>query len=477
MPELMINRRRLIETSLLAGTGLLAPAVLRLDTAPASDGFIVLRAGKAEASLLGEGEAKTPIWTYNGVTPGPTLRARRGDVMRVRLVNELDQPTTIHWHGIRIANAMDGVAGMTQEPVPPGGTFDYVFEVPDAGTFWYHTHNRSWEQLARGLYGLLIVEEPEPYPVDRELQLVFDDWSLTREGKINEETLGNLHDWAHRGRLGNWLTVNGTSAPAIPVSSGERLRLRLANTANARVLSFDFPGHEPWLISLDGHPVSPRKLEDGRIELAPAQRADLVLDARLEPGSTGEIREVGNGDPYKAASFTYWENQTVEKRHRGDPRPLPSQWGLRNPDLANARKVELEMGGGAMGRMDKAVLNGETMGWRELVGNRRVWAFNGIAGDMDKPLTRVRRGDTIAIRMANNTAWQHAMHLHGHHFTTTELNDKRVEKIEWRDTVLMEPDETRTIAFVADNPGKWLLHCHMVEHMAAGMNTWIHVKS
>ena len=477
MSGIQISRRRFIETSLLAGTGIIAPAVLRLDNALASDGFTVLRAGKAEASLLGAGEAKTPVWTYNGVTPGPTLRARRGDTMRIRLVNELDQPTTIHWHGIRIENAMDGVAGMTQEPVPPGGAFDYVFKVPDAGTFWYHTHNRSWEQLARGLYGLLIVEEPEAYPVDRDLQLVFDDWSLTREGKINDETLGNLHDWAHRGRLGNWLTVNGTSAPEISVTSGERLRVRLANTANARVLSFDFPGHEPWLVALDGHPVSPRKLPEGRVELAPAQRADLVLDARLDPGSTSEIREVGNGDPYKAASFKYRENQTADKRLEGDPSPLPSQWGLRKPDLANARKVELEMGGGAMGRMDKAVLNGETMGWRELVSNRMVWAFNGIAGDMEKPLAEIKLGETVAIRMVNNTAWQHAMHVHGHHFTTAVLNDKRVEEIEWRDTVLMQPEETRTIAFVADNPGKWLLHCHMVEHMAAGMNTWIHVKS
>lgn len=477
MPGIRINRRRFIETSLCAGTGLMAPAVLHLDSALASDGFVVLRAGKAEASLLGAAEAKTPIWTYNGVTPGPTLRARRGDTMRVRLVNELDQPTTIHWHGIRIANAMDGVAGMTQEPVPPGGTFDYVFEVPDAGTFWYHTHNRSWEQLARGLYGLLIVDDPEPYPVDRELPLVFDDWSLTREGSIDEETLGNLHDWAHRGRLGNWLTVNGTSAPAIAVTSGERLRLRLANTANARVLAFDFPGHEPWLIALDGHPVVPRKLPNARADLAPAQRADLILDAALEPGSTALIREVGNGDPYKAASFTYRENETVEKRLRRDPGPLASDWGLAEPDLANARDLELEMAGGAMGRMDNAVFNGEVMGWRELVSNRRVWAFNGIAGDMEKPLAEIRRGETVAIRMVNDTAWQHAMHLHGHHFTTTELNRKRAEELEWRDTVLMQPDETRTIAFVADNPGKWLLHCHMVEHMAAGMNTWIHVKS
>ena len=123
-------------------------------------------------------ERPTPIWGYDGLSPGPTLRVKQGEELKVRLVNDLDQPTVIHWHGLRIDNAMDGVPHLTQMPVAPGQSFDYRFTPPDAGTFWYHTHFGSSEQLARGLYGVLIVEEPDAPPVDRDLMLVIDDWRL-----------------------------------------------------------------------------------------------------------------------------------------------------------------------------------------------------------------------------------------------------------------------------------------------------------
>lgn len=477
MTRINFDRRRFLKAGAGACGVALAPSVLLADTTPSEDGFTILRAMNGSASLLGPGEPQTAIWAYEGMSPGPTLRVRRGDTVRVRLVNELDQPTTIHWHGIRIDNAMDGVVGLTQAAVPPGGSFDYVFTVPDAGTFWYHTHNRSWEQMARGLYGLLVVDEIEPYGVDREIPIVFDDWRLTAGGEIEEESLGSLHDWAHRGRLGNWLTVNGVSAPALQIAQGERLRLRLANVANARVLAFDFPGHEPWLIAVDGHAVKPEKLAGSRIELAPAQRADLVMDAVLEPGTTAEIREVGNGEPYKAASLIYSDKGNPIRNRDKTPAGLPVVFRREALDIANAVTVDLDMTGGAMGAMESAVLDGETLGMRELVAKRRVWAFNGIAGDLDKPLLEVGRGGTVAIRMTNNTRWSHAMHLHGHHFLATHRNGEEIAETVWHDTILMQPDETLTIAFLADNPGKWLLHCHMVEHMAGGMITWINVTA
>lgn len=471
-----LSRRQFVMTGTSALGLALIPSMLRAEAAGA-DGFTILRAMKATAPLLGPGEPETAIWAYEGVSPGPIIRARRGDTVRVRLVNELDQPTSIHWHGVRIDNAMDGVVGLTQDAVPPGGSFDYVFTVPDAGTFWYHTHNRSWEQMARGLYGLLVVEEPEPYGVDREIPLVFDDWRLTPEGAIDEASLGSLHDWAHRGRLGNWLTVNGVSAPSLAVAPGERLRLRLANVANARVLAFDFPDHEPWLVAVDGHPVEPEKLAGARIELAPAQRADLVMDARLEAGAEALIREVGNAEPYKAASFTYSGEQKAVVARPAKPAGLKPAFRREALDLANATTVDLDMAGGAMGTMESAILNGKSLGWRELVAKQRVWAFNGVAGDLEKPLLKAALGQTVVIRMANNTRWQHAMHLHGHHFLAIHRNGEEIAKHVWRDTVLMQPEEKLSIAFVADNPGKWLLHCHMVEHMAGGMITRIDVAA
>ena len=222
---------------------------------------IILTAKTSVAPLAKNlGGEDTRIWGYNNLVPGPIIRARRGDTLHIRLVNELEQPTSIHWHGVRIDNAMDGVPGLTQDAVPPGESFDYIFTVPDAGSFWYHTHNRTWEQLARGLYGLLIVEDDDDQLFDRDIYLAIDDWKLTQQGQIEETSLGDLHAWAHEGRLGNWLTVNGQSNPEIAIKPGERVRIRMANTANARVFEFAFSGLSLQQIALDGHPTIPTKL-------------------------------------------------------------------------------------------------------------------------------------------------------------------------------------------------------------------------
>ncbi len=188
--------------------------------------FLELTARPGAAPLLGEGSPEVPIWGYDGAVPGPIIRGRKGGTIRVRFRNELDQPTSIHWHGIRIENSMDGVAGLTQPAVEPGDTFDYVFAVPDAGTFWYHAHNRSWEQVERGLYGALIVDEAEPaFAPAQDVTLVLDDWRVSPSGRI-DEGFGDMGDWSHGGRLGNWLTINGATRPDIPLAAGRTSRVR-----------------------------------------------------------------------------------------------------------------------------------------------------------------------------------------------------------------------------------------------------------
>ena len=155
----MTNRRNVLKFGVL---GTLASSMPTLSLAAIGDQRFELRAQKTPYKLSGDNNQLSDLWLYNGTTPGPEIRVKQGDRVRVHFVNELDEPTSVHWHGIRISNAMDGVSDLTQNPVPPGGTFDYDFVVPDAGTFWYHAHNKSWEQVARGLYGPLIVEEPVP---------------------------------------------------------------------------------------------------------------------------------------------------------------------------------------------------------------------------------------------------------------------------------------------------------------------------
>ncbi len=264
----------------LAGLAALSPRRAISGPGPAP---MVIRPAPAEAQLLPADEPRTRVWAYNGTVPGPLIRVRQGETVRARLENGIPSPTTIHWHGIRIDNAMDGVAGLTQDAVETGGAFDYAFTAPDAGTFWYHPHNRSWEQVARGLHGILIVDEPEPPRVDHDVVLVFDDWRIDDRGQIDEASFGNMHDWSHAGRLGNAFTVNGRAARDIPVRTGERVRLRLCNTANARVMNLRLEDHAPTVIATDGQPVTPYPLGDSRITLAPGAAAGP--DGRHDPGS------------------------------------------------------------------------------------------------------------------------------------------------------------------------------------------------
>ena len=428
-----------------------------------------LRAAPGSAQLAPPGYPETPVWAYGGRVPGPVLRVAQGENLARLFLNELPQPSTIHWHGIRIVNAMDGVPELTQAPVPAGGEFLYDFVVPDAGTFWYHPHNRTWEQMARGLYGAIIVEEPAPPLVDRDEVLIIDDWRLSDDARI-QESFGAMMDWSHAGRIGNWITVNASGDFRLSAKRHERLRLRLVNTANARTFSLGLQGMEGWIVALDGQPLDAPAPAD-RILLASAQRADLMVDVTSEEGTPAHLVSLERDGTRGIA--------TVDVAGRERQARLPAPAALpRNPvpplgDPALARQVRLRMEGGAMGSMREAVVDGQTMGIRQLVEKGLVWAFNGVAADLpQEPLLAASRGETVRIAMVNDTAWPHAMHLHGHHFRRLGV-DGRLGPL--RDTILVDREETAEIAFVADNPGSWLLHCHMLEHAASGMRTWLKV--
>ena len=236
------------------------------------------------------------VWAFNETVPGPELRFKRGDTLSIDFLNQLEEGSSIHWHGIRNINAMDGVAGLTQPEVMPEGRFRYQFPLNDAGTYWYHSHAKTWSQVARGLYGPLIVEDESDPNVDQDLVLMIDDWLLANDGTIEEESFGSLHDWAHGGRLGNWLTVNGESRPTIEVEKNSRIRLRLINAANARIFGLNIPA-PAFLIAQDGYPVTIQRSQD--VILAPAQRADFIVDVS---DTDITINENSNGkEPYPAA--------------------------------------------------------------------------------------------------------------------------------------------------------------------------------
>lgn len=460
--------------ALLAG-GLAMSAWISLPGRARARSPVLLEARRGTAQLLPAGEAKTAIWGYDGRVPGPELRLRKGDRLTARMLNRLSQPTTIHWHGIRIDNRMDGVPGLTQAPVPPDEGFLYDFTLPDAGTYWYHSHDKSWEQVAQGLYGVLIVEEDEPPLVDREVVVVIDDWRLDDDGQIDTASFGAMHDWSHAGRLGNVVTLNGLDRLDLSVRSGERLRVRLVNAANARVMSLRFDGQEAFLIALDGQAIGKAVgLGGDAVELAPAQRADLILDLAGGPGTRSTIVLGSGGQEVEVGTLIFSEGEPL----RSSPLDAPmaaAQNTLPAPDLENALLVPLPFEGGAMGGMREARHGGRMMDIRTLVEKGLVWALAGEAGRPAEPLFRVERGRTVLIEMENRTAFPHAMHWHGHHARELRRDGDAIALGPWRDTELVQPDEKRTVALVADNPGKWLLHCHMLEHHAGGMGTWFEV--
>ena len=429
----------------------------------------VLSAAPTMAQITSQGGPQTPVFAYGGSVPGPTLRVPQGERLKRTFQNGLDQPSTVHWHGIRIDNAMDGVAGLTQDAVAPGASFDYDFVLPDAGTYWYHPHNRTYEQMARGLYGALIVDEPNPPQVDHDIPLMLDDWRLAEDGTIHD-SFGHMHDWSHAGRMGNWVTANGDAEWTQSVQTGDRLRLRLINTANARIFRVGLKGLTGWLVALDGQPL-PEPVETTGTTLGPSQRADFIVDVPPDV-KEGLIYSTERDVDYVVASFPVSGTRrtaALAAPHALPPNPVTSAQGRTADDV-----VTLDMDGGAMGRMSHAVLNGQKTEIRDLVRQGMAWSFNGIAGMPDTPLLATRIGRTVRMKFVNNTRWPHAIHLHGHHFQ--EISEAPTLG-PLRDTILVDPTQSREVTFVADNPGPWLLHCHMLEHAASGMMTWIDVAA
>ncbi|TIL97409.1 MAG: multicopper oxidase family protein, partial [Mesorhizobium sp.] len=299
-----LTRRTFLASAAAVSAGVVLPP--RSDAAGLRE--FRIRAGPGRAQIAPEPHGDTPIWCYDGSLPGPEIRIRQGERLRVAVENKLNEETTVHWHGLRVPNAMDGVPHLTQAPISPGETFAYEFDAVDAGTFWYHPHHRSFEQVGRGLYGPLIVEEADPIRVDREVTWVLSDWRLTQTAEMRED-FGNRHDMMHNGRVGNTVTINGRVPDVFQVRKGERIRLRLINAANARIFGLDFGNHQPAVIALDGQPVEPHAPEGGLVVLGPAMRAELILDMTADAGSrVSVIDRFYEGLEYRLVDLAYAGN-------------------------------------------------------------------------------------------------------------------------------------------------------------------------
>jgi FtsP/CotA-like multicopper oxidase with cupredoxin domain len=379
-----------------------------------------------------------------------------GERLRVSVTNDLPQPTTIHWHGVRVTNSMDGVPDLTQAPIAPGGSFEYSFIPRDPGTFWYHSHVRSSEQVERGLQGVLIVDDENPAPWSRDVVWVLDDWRLDGSGEVDFRF--GMHDVMHDGRWGNVVTVNGHMNEELALRAGERIRLRLANTANARIFVPDFRPLQATAIAVDGmyaeHPFDP-----AGFELAPGNRLDL--DLTIPPEMRGQSIRVTNqfgGRPFDLATIRIGQEPPVATPSFPTvAHALLPDWtaGLKEPATLTYRLSARHggaMGGGMGGGMGIA------------------WTLNGAAYGEDTPAT-LPEGKWVKIRYVNQSSSLHPIHMHGVFFRVLARNGVTAIEPHWRDTVLVHPRETVDVALVPVDPGKWMLHCHVLEHADAGMMT------
>lgn len=410
----------------------------------ASQSALHLKAEAVTQQILPAGEPRTPMLGFNGSMPGPELRVQRGARIAIDVENALDEGTAVHWHGIRLENLMDGVPMLTQELILPDDTKTYSFVPPDAGTYWYHSHYISQEQVARGMIGALIVEDDVPPDVDHDITVIISDWLLQDDGSLSEDYT-DMHTMAHGGYMGNFAKAFLSQSEA---KTGDRVRFRLINAATNRIFPVAISGVAGQIVALDGMALAePRPLAE--IVLAPAQRADVIVDIT---GPVG-IDMVSRQGAFRLADLTVKGSNTT--RQPTPILPLASH-GLPQPS-APSQHLTLTMQGGAMSGRH---------------GGDNIWAFNGVSDLPQAPFGAFKRGETVRMTMVNDTAFPHGIHLHGHHFYEVKEDDTLGDL---RDTTLVDAGESRDVICVFDNPGKWLLHCHMLSHAVGGMRTWVSV--
>ncbi|MCL4302080.1 MAG: multicopper oxidase family protein [Anaerolineae bacterium] len=418
---------------------------------------------------LGTGEFKA--WTYNGQPVGPEIRVTEGDTLRVILTNNLPEPTTIHWHGVPVPNAMDGVPDMPLPAIQPGETFTYEFVARPSGTYWYHPH--VGYQLDQGLVGPLIIEpKRERGAYDREYTLVLDDWVMVDGGgpaakeRRPSTMMGGMMGQGMKGHgqssdegpltepIYHAFTVNGQvieAAEPFVVKRGERIRLRLINAAAATTFGLRLAGHTLTLTHTDGRPIEP--LEVDALWIGMGERYDVAFTA-ANPGRWALYAVISDlSEAVNLATFVYSDSASTQDS--GDNLPENLRWndygrltGLPEAELTPPASAQPD-------QIFDLVLSGGMMS--------PDWTINGKTfPDTDELV--VKRGQRVRINYLNHSPMPHPMHLHGHFFEVVGSPGLR------KDTIMVAAHMGQaSIEFVADNPGDWMHHCHHLYHMEAGM--------
>jgi len=466
-----ITRRTFLKTAAGAGLAACLPPLLPAGALAAKNRRVRnfrFKAAPTSVSLGSGPEFKA--FTYNGQVPGPEIRVKEGETIRVVLENNLTEATTIHWHGIPLQNQMDGVPGLTQKAVDPGQKFIYEFEARPAGSFLYHSHAKY--QLDQGLYGPLIIEAARPSEsYDREYTLTLEDWVM-RDGGGTARTLrrppmAHMHGRMRRGPsygpsegplwepLYDSYAVNGRVDEAIKplvVTKGDRVKLRLINASSATIYYLRLAGHNLTITHTDGNPIRP--VETDVLRIGMGERYDAIFLADNPGHWLLSAYDTGLGEGRLKIPLRY------KGSRQKDPNPPSFEQGLRMAEYVDfeSRKAT----GFTNRRRDRfydQVLGG---GMHE-----SYWSINGQVWPLADDLV-VTAGERVALRYANHSMMPHPMHLHGHFF---RIVNPKLPAERWiaKDTLILDHMQRIDVELDADNPGRWLHHCHNLYHMEAGM--------
>ena len=495
MPFLPSSRAQLAPAQPARHMALKDGDTLRLEVAP-----VLHRIGGKTSVMYG----------FNGQYPGPLIDVLQNTTLIVVFSNNTDLPSSLHWHGVRVANANDGAAGLTQPHVPPGGTFIYRVSMPDAGVYWYHPHHREDIQQGLGLYGNIIVRPPRGDffgPANREQFMMLGDVLMGPDGLFPFGREASTE--ALMGRIGNTLLINGRPDYRLTVRAREVVRFFLTNASNARTFNFSF-GYLPLKVVASDVGKFERDVWTRSVVIAPGER--YVVEAQFpKAGIVPLMNRIWAVNPllgsfYGASDtlgFVTVRDDRVEPdytvshkrlrtnsdviadiaRYRGyfgrppdhtllvtlDPTKLPASIVRSLPlDTAYSHPMEWDR--------TMPMMNGI------ITSNQVRWVLRETETGLENMAIRWRfkRGDVAKIRLRNDGsalhAMQHPIHIHGQRFLVLARNGVPSSNLSWKDTVLIPAGDTVDILLELSNPGEWMLHCHIAEHLEAGMKMVLEVQ-
>ena len=404
---------------------------------------------------------RVKAWTYDGLLPGPFIRAKVGDRLVVHFKNELPEPSTVHWHGVRVPIQMDGVPGISQEAVKPGETFVYDFVLRDAGLYWYHPHHMSAAQVGFGLYGALLVEDPDDgVGVADQVTMVLSDISFDKNGTLDAADSGGAAGDVF-GREGDHVLLNGRKAPVLRVRSGAPQRWRIVNTARSRFFLLDLQGQKFHVIGTDGG-LQERPTTSEVLLITPGERVDVIVAPTGKPGSELPVYSMLYNRGYGSVEYRSIE-QVMTLAFSADPEMTPPPpptvtRAITPPSAAGAKQVDFLL---SLPPMDAS--------------GKSEFQVNGLPYSKAKPYL-ASLGETQLWVIKNDSKWDHPFHLHGFFFMPVDEKGQPLRPMAWKDTVNVPINGTvRVLVTFDERPGTWMFHCHILDHAEIGLMGTVHV--